>query len=73
MKEELKTLKDIEGIKNKLVLKNEAVKWVKYYDRKEEDDCLNAICNWIEDFFNLTEENLRRIIYNRLNNPRLTS
>ena len=69
-KEKLKTLKDIydgydderRNLIDKEELKAEAVKWVKYYDKKrEESGNLRGEWekNWIKHFFNLTKEDLK--------------
>ena len=63
MKEELKTLKDIEGgideyyVKYYENIRKEAIKWVKHYDKiSKGSGCLRR--GFITDFFNITEEEL---------------
>ncbi len=65
----LKTLKDLDTECNeesvKLVsmneLKAEAVKWVKYYQKKKfiDDESAQWLRMWIIKFFNITEEELK--------------
>ena len=55
----LKTLKDLDMYKtHKILLKREAIKWVKDYDnnRSLSTDVIQA---WIKYFFNITEEDLK--------------
>ena len=73
MKEELKTLKDLEkcgivpcdkGLHLKSVtsreLKAEAVKWVKYYQKHDEEteEASQWLRMWIIKFFNLTDDDI---------------
>ena len=64
MKKELKTLKDIEGgideyyVKYYENIRQEAIKWVKYYDKiSKSSGCLRR--GFIMDFFSLTERKLK--------------
>lgn len=69
MKDELKTLKDIQGkaLNTDIVLvsrlKQEAIKWVKGLNNgiKDKRDRLNVIAieDWIKLFFNLTRKDLK--------------
>ena len=61
----LKTLKDLirgETEINTFVypneLKQEAIKWVKYYQKKRQIGMLDMIW-WIKHFFNITEDDLK--------------
>jgi hypothetical protein len=40
-------------------LKQEAIKWVKFYSKDTEDENAQFIRMWIWKFFNLTEEDLK--------------
>jgi hypothetical protein len=66
MKTELKTLKDLERIKDNnsnhnyvetKELRAEAIKWVKEYKDKE---VLQDVREWIKHFFNIAEEELEK-------------
>ena len=79
MEKELKTLKDIFKEHDREIergdywmraflnfnaeLKQEAIKWIKYYRSREPDDYIHmkgiAIVDWLKFFFNLTEEELK--------------
>jgi hypothetical protein len=41
------------------LLKQEAIKWVKFYSKDLEDENAQFIRMWIWKFFNLTEEDLK--------------
>jgi len=61
MKEELRTLKDIEYDKNRLftdAVKQEAIKWVKNWQKESWTQNPEPAEAFI-DFFNLTEEDLQ--------------
>ena len=64
MKEELKTLKDIEGgideyyVKYYENIRKEAIKWVKECEKCSEHDERYYWATFIKHFFNLTEEEL---------------
>ena len=64
----LKTLKDLPCACRKRkchelilpkVIRAEAIKWVKHFDEMICDTNPCHLCNWIKDFFNITEDDLK--------------
>lgn len=50
---------EVSGMQTNACLRQEAIKWIKYYELGESDKPLKfAICEWIRTFFNITEKEL---------------